>query len=145
MPPTATSAAALSFPPGRYGRRRDPVRQRRRRWLTVAVAGLVALAGVMIAEKLYRQYVQAPYQVTNVNTTKIWDAGFTVTFDVSTPAGQGATCTVQGHTRDGQLVGQAQVDVPPVDAQRTTLHVTFTLNTTARPMTGEVQGCGPRQ
>ncbi len=90
------------FPPGRYGRRRDPARQRRRRWLTYLAAGLVIAAGVAIAVKLYRQYAHAPYQVTVVDVRDISDHGVTVIFDVTTPAGQGALCTVRGHTRDGR-------------------------------------------
>ena len=48
-----TSPVAV-FPPGRYGRRRDPAHLRRRRWLTFALATLVAAAGLAIAVKLYR-------------------------------------------------------------------------------------------
>jgi hypothetical protein len=133
------------FPPGRYGRRRDPVRLRRRRWLMYLLAGVVVAAGVAIAVKLYRQYAQAPYQVSVVGVRDISDHGVTVTFDVTMPAGQGATCTVRGHTRDGELVGEAQVDVPPGGAGQTTTRVTYSLVTTKRPVTGEVPGCGPRR
>jgi hypothetical protein len=66
-----------------------------------------------------------------------------VTFDVTVPQGTSATCTVQGHTRDGLLVGRAEVDAVPVDAAQTTIRVTYRLETTQRPMTGEVPGCGP--
>ncbi len=68
----------------------------------------------------------------------------TVTFDVTTPPGQGAVCTVLGHTRDGELVGEARVDVPPGEAGQTVVRVTYSLVTTKRPVTGEVPGCGPR-
>jgi hypothetical protein len=142
---TPTEDASPLFPPGRYGRRRDPVRLRRRRWLTYLAAALVIAAGVSIAVKLYQQYAQAPYQVTVVSVRDISEHGVTVTFDVITPAGQGATCTVRGHTRDGELVGEAQVDVPPGAAGQTTTQVTYSLVTTKRPVTGEVPGCGPRR
>jgi hypothetical protein len=110
------------------------------------VAGaLAALAGLAIAVKLYQQYAMPPYEVTNLNVTDLTDTGVTVSFDVRVPAGEGATCTVQGHTRDGVLVGRAEVDVPPGGPRATNLHVTYSLVTTARPMTGEVPGCGPRR
>ena len=108
-------------------------------------AALVIAAGVAIAVKLYRQYALAPYQVTIVNVRDISDHGVTVTFDVTTPAGQGATCTVRGHTREGELVGEAVVDVPPAGSDQSSVRVTYSLVTTNRPVTGEVPGCGPRR
>jgi len=140
---TPIQQSAPVFPPGRYGRRRDPVYQRRRRWVTWIIGALVVALGFMIAVKLYRQYAQAPYEVTIVNVRDISETGVTVTFDVTVPQGGSATCTVQGHTRDGLLVGRAEVDAVPVDATQTTIRVTYTLETTQRPMTGEVPGCGP--
>jgi hypothetical protein len=106
-------------------------------------ATLVVLGGVVIAIKLYRQYTQAPYQVTVISVENVSGTGVTVTFDVTTPPGKGATCTVQGHTRDGELVGQANVDVPPGGPDQTTYRVTYALVTTKKPVTGEVPGCGP--
>ena len=50
---------------------------------------------------------------------------------------------MQGHTRDGLLVGRAEVDAVPVDSGQTTIRVTYTLQTSQRPVTGEVPGCGP--
>ncbi len=65
MTPTETTPPV--FPPGRYGRRRDPAYQRRRRWVMYLAAAIVITGTVAIAVKLYRQYTQAPYQVTIVN------------------------------------------------------------------------------
>jgi hypothetical protein len=109
------------------------------------VGGAVALIGLVIAVKLYAQYTSPPYEVMNLNVTDLRDNGVTVSFDVRVPAGEGASCTVEGHTRDGALVGQKEIDVPPGSAGQTILHVTYSLATTARPVTGEVPGCGPRQ
>jgi hypothetical protein len=135
----------LVFPKGRYGRRRDPAYQRRRRWLTWLAGALVVVLGLAIAVKLYEQYAHPVYEVMNLNVTDLRDDGVTVSFDVRVPAGEGASCTVAAHTRDGQLVGQQQLDVPPGGADQTILHVTYALTTTARPVTGEVPGCGPRE
>ena len=140
---TSTAASTPVFPPGRYGRRRDPASRQRRRWVVVGLAGLVVLAGLAIAVKLYQQYAQAPYQVTVIRVTDLSDTAVTVTFDVTTPPGQGATCTVQAHTRDGERIGFARVSVAPGTPDQTVSRVTYTLATTKRPMTGEVPGCGP--
>jgi hypothetical protein len=113
--------------------------------LIYLAASLVIAGGIAIAVKLYRQYTQAPYQVTIVGVTDRSERSVTVTFDVTTPAGQGATCTVRGHTRDGERVGEALVDVPPGSPEQTRHRVTYTLVTTKMPMTGEVPGCGPRR
>jgi hypothetical protein len=131
------------FPPGRYGHRRNPVAQRRRRYVAYLLAVVVALGGLAIAVKLYRQYVGAPYQVSNIVTTDLTDTSFTVRFELTRPAGQAAICTVIGHTRDGLEVGRAEVAVPAGDPGATTAEVTYTLTTTQRAMTGEVPGCSP--
>jgi len=138
-------AQTLTYPEGRYGRRRDPVYQRRRRWIVWAAGAVVMLGGLAIAFKLYQQYANPPYEVMNINTTEITDTGFTVSFDVRVPAGEGASCTLQGHTRDGVRIGWERIDVPPGSPETTVIRVTHTLTTSVRPMTGEVPGCGPRQ
>jgi hypothetical protein len=131
------------FPPGRYGRRRDPARQRRRRLLSFVLAGLVVVGGVGIAVKLYQQYAQAPYQVRVISVTNLTDTQVTVLFEVRKPAGHKTLCTVLGHTRDGEQVGIAEVEVPAGAPDETITQVTYTLVTTERPVTAEVPGCGP--
>lgn len=131
------------FPPGRYGRRRDPARQRRQRWLSYVIATMVVCACVAVAVKLYRQYAQAPYQVHIMSVTDLTDTSVTVTFEVGKPAGEPASCTVLGHTREGEQVGQATVDIPAGEPDQTRMRVTFTLGTSKRPVTAEVPGCGP--
>ena len=116
MTPTETTPPV--FPPGRYGRRRDPAYQRRRRWLMYLAAAIVIAAGVAVAVKLYRQYAQAPYQVTIIEVQEPSEHAVTVTFDVTTPPGQGATCTVRAHTRDGERVGEARSTCLPVAPAR---------------------------
>lgn len=132
----------LQFPPGRYGRRRAPGRSRRR-WLTAVLLILVIALGLAIAVKLYRQYGEAPYQVRMISVTNLTDTGVTVTFEVTHPAGEGADCTVRARARDGNEVGKAIVAVSPADPGATVTRVTYTLVTTARPVVGEVPGCGP--
>jgi hypothetical protein len=144
-PAVASSNAATApvFPPGRYGRRRDPVRRRRRRVVTVVLAALVAAAGFGVAAKLYSQYVQAPYQVSDVATVKITDTAVTVSFDLTVPAGSGASCTIIGQTRTGGQVGRAEFAVPAPANSATMTHVTYTLTTSGRAFVATVPGCGP--
>jgi hypothetical protein len=142
MPVTQPPQTAPTFPPGRYGRRREPARPGRR-WLTAALATVVALGGVAVAAKLYRQYTLAPYQVQVLGVTDLSETAVTVTFEVRRPAGQSARCTVVAHTRDGEEVGRAELMVPSHGADDTAATVTYTLATTKRPMTAEVPGCGP--
>ncbi len=143
MASTSQRAGAPVFPPGRYGRRRDPSRKRVRRLITWALSALVALAGVGIAYKLFNQYVQAPYQVSDVATTAVTDTSVTVSFTVSLPDGAGASCTVQAQTRTGGLVGTADVAVPQAPAGQNSTRMTYTLHTSARAFAATVPGCGP--
>jgi hypothetical protein len=140
---TQTPSPSPVFPPGRYGRRRDPALKRRRRWVRYALATLVVVGGVGIAIKLYQQYAEAPYQVRIISVTNLTDTHVTVLFEVRKPAGEKALCTVLGHTRDGEQVGIGEVEVPGGAPDETTRQVTYTLVTTKRPVTAEVPGCGP--
>jgi Domain of unknown function (DUF4307) len=144
LPTRPTPPEAPVFPPGRYGHRRDPAAQRRRRVVAIVLAAVTVLIGLGIAVKLYQQYAASPYQVSNLTRTNLSDSSFTVRFTVSTPAGQGARCTVVGTSRDGHEVGRAEVDVPPKGPSDTSIDVTYTLATTARADVGDVPGCGPR-
>jgi hypothetical protein len=131
------------FPPGRYGRRRDPARQRRRKLVTFTLAVVVGLVGVVIAFKLFNQYSQPAYQVSDLATTAVTDTSITVSFSVNLPAGSGAACTVVANTRDGARVGTAEIAVPPAAAGETSTRVTYTLPTSQRAFAGTVPGCGP--
>jgi hypothetical protein len=107
------------------------------------LAGIVVLAGLGIAVKLYQQYSLAPYQVRVISVTDLSDTSVTVTFEVTTPPGRPALCTVLAHTRAGEQVGRAEVEIPAGASGQTKSRITYTLATTKRPVTGEVPGCGP--
>jgi hypothetical protein len=126
------------FPPGRYGRRRDPAFRRRRRVLGYVLGALVIVASSAVALKLYRQYAQAPYQVRVVNITGVTDTGVTVTFEVRKAPDEAAVCTVRARGQGGVEVGHARVNVPAG-----TTRVTYTLSTVNTPVTADVPGCGP--
>lgn len=137
-----TSTATPVFPAGRYGRRRDPARRRRARWLTTAFALLVAAGGAAIAVKLYQQYEQAPYAVENVAVGTVTDSSVSVSFDLRRPGGA-ATCTVVALARNGARLAVDEIEVPAPAAGSDTAHVSYTLHTITRPFTATVQGCGP--
>ncbi|WP_432831634.1 DUF4307 domain-containing protein [Dactylosporangium sp. CA-092794] len=125
------------YPPGRYGRRREP--QPRRRWLMFTAAAAVALAGLAVAWQLYVQYGPSDYEPQVQRFYNVTDDGVTVEFVVHKDADQRATCTVRARSADGAEVGAAQVDVP-TGAEA---YVTYRLTTSARPVTAEVPKCGP--
>jgi Domain of unknown function (DUF4307) len=134
-----TPGAAPVFPPGRYGRRRAP---RRARWWVVAVVAAVAVvAGLALTLRLHQQYGAGAYDTELVRYTDVTDSQVVVHFRVNLPAGKSATCTVRARNRDGAEVGRAQVGVPASPDRRPL--VSYRLATSQRPVSGEIQGCGP--
>jgi hypothetical protein len=122
------------FPPGRYGRRREP---RRRAWLTRSVLVLViALLGV-IAVKLYVDYGKTDFTPTVLGYSNITSSSITVRFEVDKPSGAPAVCTVQAYAMDGTVIGAAQV---PVGSGRS-VTVDYPLATTGRARAADVPTC----
>lgn len=135
---TETHATA-KYPPGRYGRRREP--QPRRRWLVVAAALVVAVAGLAITFKLFQQYGPKEFEPEVQRFYSVTDDGITIDFIVHKDAGEEATCRVRARSASGAEVGRAEVDVP---AGADPL-ITYRLATSDRPVTAEVPACGPRR
>jgi hypothetical protein len=129
------NAAAPVFPPGRYGRRREPARTPR--WLPVALLVPVVLAMVLLAGYLYRQYGDPPYQVSVRSQDAITDTSATVTFSVHKRDGGPAVCRVQAKSYSGAEVGYGDVAVPA----GTDVTVRYTVATSARPYAVDVLGC----
>ena len=138
---TKTSVSAPVFPPGRYGRRREP--GGRRRWPVVALAALAAAAGLAISVKLYQQYADPDFQARVVAVREISDRAVTVDFEVRVPAGEGAMCTVRARDHSGTTVGQTAVAVPAGGPGQTLLRASHAVPTSAKPFTGDITGCGP--
>jgi hypothetical protein len=131
--------ATLSFPPGRYGRRREPRPVRRR--LRAALVGLVVVAGVALAYQLTGQYgAGRPYSPTVERFYDVTDEQVVVEFTVRVPEGEAAICAVRARPDHGGVVGreEVRVDPPPGIGRPTVVH---RLATTERPVTGEVQRC----
>jgi hypothetical protein len=125
------------YPPGRYGRRREP--RPNRRWLTAVLAGAVLLAGLGVTWQLYQQYGPRDFEPQVQRFYDITDDGITVDFVVRKAADRRAVCSVRARSADGQEVGLAQVEVPAGAAAA----VTYRLATSRRPVTVEVPGCSP--
>ncbi|SNS90629.1 protein of unknown function [Asanoa hainanensis] len=131
------------FPPGRYGRRREP---RRRRPLVVAgLALVVVVVGVLVSIRLYKNYGDPAYDAQVVTYTDISDAGLTLTFRVTIPEGGQATCVLRARAKDGSEVGRQEVRVQESSGDGATTTVTERLVTTAEPFIGEVLRCVPAQ
>ncbi|GAA1746097.1 hypothetical protein GCM10009681_16420 [Luedemannella helvata] len=137
---TDVRATPVEFPPGRYGRRRDP---KRRRWVPVVAGLLIIAAGLAVTVKLYRQYGVPPYQVGAVAVTDVTATSVKISFEVRVPEGQGARCTVRTRNRAGVEVGRAVVDLPAAGPQARTLFGSVVLTATDQPFYSDVPGCGP--
>ncbi|MFD2764129.1 DUF4307 domain-containing protein [Micromonospora eburnea] len=128
------------FPPGRYGRRRNPGRRRPvLRALLVAV--LLAAMG-LVAAKLYNQYGDPEYRAEVITYTGITDSRVVVDFRVTLPPGGSATCLLRARAHDGAEVGHTEV---VVNAEPGARHATVRheVPTSARPFIGEVLRCRP--
>lgn len=128
------------FPPGRYGRRREPGR---RRPLLAALLAALLLAGLgLVTLKLYKQYGDPTYDGQVITYNGVTDSQMVIDFRVTVPEGGSAVCLLRARSRDGAEVGHEEVRVTarPGERQVTAQH---RLATTARPFVGEVLRCRP--
>ncbi|MGC5018442.1 DUF4307 domain-containing protein [Micromonospora sp. DT47] len=126
------------FPPGRYGRRREPGRRRPLlAWLLTAalVAGMT-----LVAAQLYTRYGDPTYDPEVITYTDVTDTGMRVDFRVTVPSGGSAVCLLRARSRDGAEVGKEEVTVTARPGER---HLTarHRIATTGRPFVGEVLRC----
>lgn len=140
--PAITATPTPLFPPGRYGRRREP--RRARRWPVAALAALALVASLAVAVRLYQQYGDSTYEPHVTGITDLTGTGGTVEFTVTVPAGTAAVCTVRARASSGEEVGRDRVEVR-AQAGESRVTVVHRLTTTARPRVVEVPGCGPAQ
>lgn len=138
VPPAG--AAAPTFPPGRYGRRRQP--RRRGRWLPVllAVALVAALGAVTI--RLYQRYGDPNYRAQVISYTDITDTQVVIEFQVTVPADGSAVCVLRARSRDGAEIGREKVVIKATGGDRHPT-VRHRLATTGQAMIGEVVRCRP--
>ncbi|WP_084471930.1 DUF4307 domain-containing protein [Haloglycomyces albus] len=140
---TATSErrrdSAPSFPPGRYGRRREP--RKSRKWIAVGLTGAVVAIGIVVALRM--EYLYGSEYSADVLAFSSEEGYVEVTFVVNKPAGEGATCRVRSRDVAGAEIGHAEVEIPASEARRT--QVTYKLTVEGTPNTGEVQRCWPTE
>lgn len=130
------------FPPGRYGRRREP--RRSRRWLRLLSVVAAVAVTIGIAVRFYQRFGDPNYQPQLITYTEITDSQVVVDFSVTLPPGSSAVCLVRALARDGSVVGSEEVQVTAPPGERL-VTVSHRLATTARPMAGDVPRCWPAE
>ncbi|MFG3697444.1 DUF4307 domain-containing protein [Micromonospora sp. NPDC047620] len=131
---------APAFPPGRYGRRREPGR---RRPLLAALLVVVLVAVLsLVTVRLYRQYGDPNYDAQVITYTGITDSHVLVDFRVIVPEGGSAVCLLRARDRAGAEVAKEKVTVTARPGQRQ-VTAQHRLVTSARPFIGEVVRCRP--
>jgi hypothetical protein len=122
----------------RYGRRRTPVRGRRR-W--AVVVGFVTI-GVLWAGWVGVQEARTPVRWEETRFTPL-DAGHAqLRFTVTTDPGHRAVCTVRIFNSGLTEVGR--IDVPVGPAAQPSFSVTATVPTFELGNSGAVRSCAPR-
>jgi Domain of unknown function (DUF4307) len=128
------SSAPLDRPVDRYGR----APSRRARILLIAAVALVVLVAVgWFAWAAYESRSSATG--TDVGFNVLDNASVQVTFDVTKPKDQTATCVVQALDSGFAVVGTSRVQVGPAD--QSVVRRTATVRTTNRATTGHVTSC----
>ncbi|THV32209.1 DUF4307 domain-containing protein [Glycomyces paridis] len=136
--PSAPSGVAdVSFPAGRYGRRRSPSRHRPA--LTALLTVGVVAAGLVAAWRLTEVYGQDEVSERLLAFDDSVAGQVAITFEVYKPAGEGAVCAVRSRDLAGAEIGYAEVAVPADEA--THVEMTYALAVEGEPNTGEVLRC----
>lgn len=104
------------------------------------LAGLVIIAAVAVAVRLYRAYGDPMYRAQVTRFTDITDSQVVIEFRVTVPSGGSANCLVRARSRDGAEVGHADVRVAAAPGQERA-QTSYRVATSARPITGEVVRC----
>ncbi len=138
--PATTSPQTPIFPPGRYGRRREP--RPRSRWLTGVAAVCLAVLAVFVGVSLFNAYGDGDYSHSVTAFTDITDNQVVVTFRVRLPEDGKAVCVVRARDETGAETGSEEITVTAGPDPGRTM-VTHRLVTRTRPVTGEVKGCRP--
>ncbi len=113
----------------------------RRRWFLV-LTGVVLAAGVIVALLGFQKFGSPDvagegtgYFITGPRTV---DVQFTVSRNDPT---RPVACIIRSRAKDGSEIGRREVLIPASTAPR--VGVRAAVQTTDRPATGEVYGCGP--
>lgn len=100
----------------------------------------VALMGAILLTLTKRAFNGDP-TASVTGFTVVSDREVAVRFAVAKRTGSRAFCIVRARGQDGSEVGRDVAEVDPVGGAESELRTEFQLATTARAVTGEVQGC----
>lgn len=142
MTSTSSGVTTPTFPPGRYGHRRE--RRAAPRWLPPVLVIAVVIAGLAVAAGYYQRFGADRYNAQMLRFDAPTSSKVIMTFRVTKPSGKAAKCVVRSRSYDGAEVGRATVPVPAGRADADHVDVSYTLTTRKQGATAEVQGCGPR-
>lgn len=123
---------SLRTPVGRYGARRPPR-------VFYAVGGTLLFALIAIVVAIGRQ-AGTPDVSYGVRAFATAERSVRITFEVRKPADATAVCTLRARDRLGAEVGRRDVTLTATSGGGNVVR-TETLSTSARPVTGEVNGC----
>ncbi|MET9211758.1 MULTISPECIES: DUF4307 domain-containing protein [unclassified Nocardia] len=132
----ATSAAAAARHADRYGTK-PPAR---RTWLLVVLGIGVLVAGVGVAFLGFQKYGPKAIETEQLGYVVVDDSTLTVRMKVTRDnPEQAVVCFVRAMDRDSAEVGRREVLVPGSDS--TSVQVTTTVKSSARPSAGDIYGC----
>ncbi|WP_316576035.1 DUF4307 domain-containing protein [Nocardia canadensis] len=132
----ATSAAAAARHADRYGTK-PPAR---RTWVVVVLGIGVLVAGVGVAFLGFQKYGPKAIETEQLGYVVVDDATLTVRMKVTRDdPRQPVVCFVRAMDRDSAEVGRREVLVPGSDS--TSVQVTTTVRSSARPSAGDIYGC----
>lgn len=129
----------IERPAARYGTQQLP--RRTRRWILIAVAALVVIAGVVVAVVAFQRLGSGDVKGELTAYELLDDETVQVTVGVTRPdPSQPVVCIVRARAIDGSETGRREVLVPPSDQR--VVQVTTVVKSTRKPVVGDVYGCG---
>lgn len=129
----------IERPTARYGRQRLSGRQRR--WIAAGLAVLVVVAGVIVAIVASGRFGNPEVEGELGGYRLIDDRTVEVTISVTrADPSRPVVCIVRARSIDGSETGRRELLVPPSTSP--TVQVTTTVNASAKPVVGDIYGCG---
>lgn len=129
----------IERPTARYGRPRLSGRQRR--WIAAGLAVLVVVAGVIVAIVASGRFGNPEVEGELGGYRLVDDRTVEVTISVTrADPSRPVVCIVRARSIDGSETGRRELLVPPSTSP--TVQVTTTVNASAKPVVGDIYGCG---
>lgn len=129
----------IERPAARYGSREQP--RLSRRWILIAVAALVLVAGVIVAVVAYQRFGSGEVKGELTGYQLLDDETVQVTIGVERPdPSEPVVCIVRARSKDGSETGRREILVPPGSDR--VVQVTAEVKSTRKPVMGDIYGCG---